>query len=241
MRDLVEFEWKIDDDGYELVDIKEHEFKDLPLERFYEELAGFQPNIATKQKPAGQYLRPRGGTTRTTRLLEKEPALFKTFADTPMTPEGVINFANKYGQLDVPARVPGLEQGDPDVALKFWYAAIDYMCELMAANEKKDWSLVEGIEKILRVDTALVKPRGSSMPPQLIYRPKALIDALLLQFALFVMSPEGELQRCVQCVKWFAVGSGTGRRTTAMYCSPECKERAKYLKRKKQKTTHEGT
>ena len=59
---------------------------------------------------------------RTYDLFRDEPALFRTFADTPVTVEGILAFANKYGQLldhrrraiDLAAHMAGAAENDDE-------------------------------------------------------------------------------------------------------------------------------
>ena len=95
MREMVDFEWEVDDAGYEIVEIREHENKDDLAGRLRDFLSPFDPDVANERKPVGRYLRPRGGTKRTQRLFEDEPALFRTFADTPTTPAGVCGLCQQ--------------------------------------------------------------------------------------------------------------------------------------------------
>lgn len=54
------------------------------------------------------------------------------------------------------------------------------------------------------------------------FEPPHLLGAMWLQFATLVCSG-GSLCRCQRCGAPIAVGTGTGRRTTAMYCTNACK------------------
>jgi hypothetical protein len=51
--------------------------------------------------------------------------------------------------------------------------------------------------------------------------PPNLLSAMWLQLA-FHSASGAKLHTCAQCKKPFVVGSGTGRRNTAMYCSRTC-------------------
>ncbi|MCZ6608566.1 MAG: hypothetical protein O7A66_01020, partial [Alphaproteobacteria bacterium] len=69
-----------------------------------------------------------------------------------------------------------------------------------------------------------------AQPPQFSITPRSLEDALWLQFKIAV-SDNTQLQQCTECPTWFAYGTGTGRRKSALYCSPKCSKTA-YRRRK---------
>ena len=57
---------------------------------------------------------------------------------------------------------------------------------------------------------------------EMVFAPPDLIQAMWLQFAQFACS-QALLFRCQRCGKPFQVGTGTGRRRTAKFCSNACK------------------
>ena len=69
-----------------------------------------------------------------------------------------------------------------------------------------------------------------TQPPQFSIMPRSLEDALWLQFKI-ALSNNTQLQQCTECPMWFAYGTGTGRRKSALYCSPKC-SKAAYRRRK---------
>ncbi len=227
MRDLVQFHWPVDESGYEVFERAEQAIvPDIRPRR--------APTILDSvTEPGGLYIRPKGGTVRTQPLFVSDPVLFMEFAATPRTPEGVIGFANKYGLLFSGSAAK--EDGTTPAELLDgeWYGQMEGMAYLVEKANKKEWSALP--ERVFGV-TSVLAPPSSTAPgelPTLKVRPNTLMSAIMLQFALHVSSPIGELKMCAQCKKWFPFGSGTGKRSTAMYCSKKCNERAKYERRNK--------
>ena len=73
-------------------------------------------------------------------------------------------------------------------------------------------------------------PADRTQPPLFSITPRSLEDALWLQFKIAVAN-NTQLQQCTECPTWFAYGTGTGRRKSALYCSPKC-SKAAYRRRK---------
>jgi hypothetical protein len=143
----------------------------------------------------------KGGKTETTRPLDENPTLFKTFSEIK-TPEDVFDFVSRFGPLtNVPGVVP----------------------EIIHEAER-----MSGLMKPIRTYFPLVNPtvylsidkvkRDSSLKVV----PSNLLDALFLQLAESVSSG-AELRQCEfkRCKAWFEVGPGTGRRLDAKFCSDE--------------------
>jgi len=190
-----------------------------------------KPKAKVKRGPKilerrGWYIRPKPGPVIYHRPLNNSPALFKQFAETPKTPEGVQEFASRYGMLDVGYKKDGA------ISLLIWYEQIDAMREAIAQIESGAW-LPEGYEAVATkfVDLVLVNEVGRRRPT-LKYRPKTLIAALRVQFALWVSLPEGvKLGQCVWDGEWFMRGPGF-HRSDAAYCSPKCQKAHQYAKKK---------
>jgi hypothetical protein len=64
---------------------------------------------------------------------------------------------------------------------------------------------------------------------QLRISPADFLDAIWLQYTKD--KSEGRANRCPQCRRIFAKGPDTGRRKDAIFCSVECKDKSKSLKR----------
>jgi len=154
------------------------------------------------------------------------PALFARFADTPRTPEGMLEFCNQFGLLggNRPdtrrGGKPRFESVSMDVLLKH-PAKMHGALHLFERGDKsllKRWNNEEQALALLRTELRTNGNGGLRM----VLIPSDLIRAMWLQFAEHVCSGT-QLFRCARCNKPFTVGTGTGRRRTAMYCSNACK------------------
>jgi hypothetical protein len=159
-------------------------------------------------------------------FLEIEDSVFKAFAHAPRTPEGVVEFANKYGLLhrDVPERV------------QTWFAHMGRIRSAMSKWEKeRDGDMSAFIDafnqcrEISPTMTRLSPQQIPGTPPNIFLEPEDLLSAMWLELAMAV---EGNVNfdRCRECPTWFAISPGTNR-PDKRYCSDACRMRA-YRKRK---------
>ena len=148
------------------------------------------------------------------------PVLFQIFADTSADEDGALNFVNKFGAL---GGLRSIMQGNEPVHnfLKLQTC----LRQAIDLAQAADWaSLVERYNTNQfgrgRLDSQLRhQPLGKVA---LVFIPTNLIQFLWLQFALHVGS-DAKLLRCEKCGAPFRVGTGTGRRETAKFCSNACK------------------
>jgi hypothetical protein len=92
--DLITFYWDVPVDGFRWIEARK--FCPQPIEQSYLAPVGrwlILPYLSDKRQ-ARRY----GSLT-------EEPALFRTFADTPATEEGIQHFADQYGWLGIPSLV----------------------------------------------------------------------------------------------------------------------------------------
>ena len=152
------------------------------------------------------------------------PVLFQMFLDTPRSSEGVLDFVSKFGAL-----------GGLGTSIFYANEPVESFCEkqdhLRHASElaaTADWiGLVDcyntdkfGSNAIGRLRSRLRhEPRGTVA---LVFQPTNLVQFMWLQFALHIQS-KAKLLRCQRCGSPFVVGTGTGRRETAKFCSNACK------------------
>jgi hypothetical protein len=161
--------------------------------------------------------------------------LFQIFADKPATAEGMRDFFNTFGPLQLgpdrfgPQEVkPGWHKYQTDVseplrlhfelrhAIKLFNAG-----DLSALSQSFERGGAEGGGwGLLR--TILRPASGNGSRVAIVWAPYSLIQFLWLQFALFAAS-DAKLFRCEQCGHPFLVGSKTGRRSKAKYCSDTCR------------------
>jgi hypothetical protein len=156
------------------------------------------------------------------------PALFAKFADTQHSAEGMCAFANQYGLLgggrpDI--NRTGGKSKDKSVVMDVLlahHASIRRAVDLFESNASeqliKRWNEAEQGPTLLRAELRASPDGGMRM----VLVPADLIRAMWLQFAGHVCSGT-QLFRCVRCNEPFTVGTGTGRRRTALYCSNACK------------------
>ena len=156
------------------------------------------------------------------------PALFAIFGGSPHTADGMLQFCNQFGLL-VGGR-PDLARllGKPtkqavivDEILRHHRAmrrALDLFKRSNPSRLVKTWNEAGQALALVHVElrmTAEGRLRRVFVPPD-------LIRAMWCQFAEHVCSGR-RLFQCSRCNEPFEVGTGTGRRNTAIYCSNACK------------------
>jgi hypothetical protein len=167
------------------------------------------------------------------RPLSLTDSLFRIFANIATTPEGVLDFVQRYG----PLTWAGWDstQGD-QVALVIHNA--QHMSHVLksAAGEQKNPGLLSNDRATgtpSSVDAWVVWDR-STKEFKWELRPKTLLDALWLQLGQWLTTGT-QIRACKHCGNWFAAGRGTGRRAGTKFCSDEHKIAFHSLKRSKEK------
>lgn len=169
------------------------------------------------------------------------PALFAEFAkDTPASADGMLEFCNRYGLLgggrpDIP-RHPGapiFESVALDVLLNH-HAAMRRALNLFERGNKAELIRRCNADGLAGARIELHQDPKGILGWFLV--PADLIRAMWMQFAMHACS-DAHLFGCEQCGKLFSVGTGTGRRSTAKYCSNACKVAA-FKARKHGRTNH---
>jgi hypothetical protein len=166
------------------------------------------------------------------RPLSKSDSLFRIFANTATTPEGVLDFVQRFGSLTWEGY--DAEKGD-QVNLVIYHAS--RMREFLTpiADGKKSPSVEMGrfqMGSISSLDAAVVWDPVTNAPKWEL-RPKTLLDALWLQCGQALTSG-AQFRQCEHCGTWFEVGRGTGRRADAKFCSEEHKISFHSLKRSRE-------
>jgi hypothetical protein len=219
--DKLDFKWWRCADGYRLERV-EQRHRILP--------AGRQRPL-TAEEEAQSPLREEDRywiETVSARQEEYRPAsgLYSIFADAPRTPEGMLDFANRYGLLEIgePHRTP---LGPPTRAgcsvspVLHEHRALRHAVELLQAGRSaeltKYWNARRGT--VLAQVQLKLAPDGRI---QFALTPPSLIQAMWFQLAE-AASDGAQLYRCERCGKPFTVGAGTGRRSTSKWCSNACK------------------
>ena len=149
-------------------------------------------------------------------------ALFRQFAEMKPSDKAFRDFATEFGVLHAPHNESGLSE---------WYSeqstlriSLGKSSPGKPLNSKALAPVFNGTERYLRLTVRI-------WDNDLMLEPESLRDAMWAQFALALT--KGERQKaCELCKTWFAYGPGTGRRETAMYCSPKCQKAHTYQLRK---------
>jgi hypothetical protein len=161
--------------------------------------------------------------------LKEFTALFRNFADAPHSAQGMLGFCNEYGSLRFGAS-PKSRTSEAIGPILSHHAALCRAVRLFDSGDapalvqmfNTGWTNLVGegwgvLRHELRVD-ADGKIVRVLVPP-------TLIHAMWTQVAVHVESG-AKLLRCQQCRDWFRVGTGTGRRDSARYCSNRCRQAA---------------
>jgi hypothetical protein len=148
--------------------------------------------------------------------LERFPRLFAYFASIPKTPEGLLDFVNKYGPL---SHYGAFVHDDPK-SVKWGGDVVEYFLDMARIMEQ----MLSSPDLKKDVPVAGVAAKLSPDPIDGSVRLKLEVDnlasALWLQCAQHLSSGTN-LRRCQRCNTWFEVGIGTGRRLDAKFCSDE--------------------
>src|SRR5262245_23000473 len=175
-------------------------------------------------------LRPRSKRTRRFDLFEFSSSAFLEFAQTPLTEDGIKDFADRYGPL---ADDRQYEYQGRSITL--WVANIQSMHRTVELWRKStvtgDFNrVIPEVSGTIGVPVGwFLKKDPLSGSPRLCIRPVSLGQALWAQLVLAI-DGNVNLRACVQCRKWFTLEAGKGR-SDKEYCSDACRMRA-YRKRK---------
>lgn len=172
--------------------------------------------------------------------------LCRRLAEYASTPEDALLFTNSFGLL---------RAGETQRAAEI-VSAIDDAKALTAAHKAGDASYLMRWAKARDEAMRLLPVFDQKLPPhphaegdaeaeiawqaslarnprfEVRLRPRDLYAAIFLRFFQEV-SDLLDLRRCERagCEEWFAVGSGTGRRTTKRYCSDRCRDAESYRRK----------
>lgn len=167
------------------------------------------------------------------RPLSSTDSLFRIFARMATTPEGVLDFVQRYGPLTWAGW--DATKGE-QVALVIQHAR--HMSQILKSQAGK-WKR-PGFPEDVRVagtpssvDAWVIWDR-TAKEFKWSLRPKTLLDALWLQLGQW-LTLGAQICACQHCGEWFEAGRGTGRRSDAKFCSDEHKIAFHSLKRSKEK------
>ena len=171
--------------------------------------------IAT-DKDGASVLRPRSRNFVAVEPLTLHPVLFRQIASLDAKPTAYAKFASDFGLLrtvdgDEPIKLWNAERGTFRAGLQFWDAG-----EMKAVSDLFNTFSLGNLGITLGDGSLTLEPAN-------------LLDAMWVQFALSFTKRE-QHRRCLWCETWFAYGPGTGRRNTAIYCTPKCQNAHAYQK-----------
>ena len=211
--DIVSFNWARDLAGYEIVERSKRPDSTM---------------ITDLTDRGGIYVVRRGGPMEPYEPL-KIDGLYRRLADCDKTPEDALYFIKTFGY-------PDFKDNDEYPVISF-YGIVDNMRQGVALADQGEWGILadafEGaIIKRYGVGNVsfVFHHREGDERPTVAFRPRSLMAAMWLQFALDC-SGGGKLRKCKWCPQYFKYGSGTGRRKTAEYCSPKCQKAHTYARR----------
>jgi hypothetical protein len=223
----IDFEWAVDEAGYDWV-------AGAPAEPS-DEKSLIGEVISTLQ---GKPIRPdrivrRGGNLKTYRPFERVPGLFRLFSKLATTPEGLLDFVTRFGPM-IPE---GNREGGEDTLIGL--CAAQTMSELLGnyLKDPRSCFLRFGEQGLgwSRIDVALAFNPMTGRP-YFKFTPASFLHALWFEVGEF-MTRDAQLRECLHCGGWFETGPGTGRRADAIFCSDQHRITFNSLKR----TTSEAT
>jgi hypothetical protein len=221
--EIVDFEWWRHSDGYELDSAPTPPPRRRP--RWWpKRMVDVRPQYERTFERYRHYaIRSKSGRLEPYRPLNEFPALFDIFSRKPRTPKGMLDFCNKFGLLEGHYRNVTGKLINVATACNPMLYHHSLMHEAVLAFELKQvdkaitlcnsYSLAKG---------AIRLHRNSNGAISIALLPENLIQAMWIQLALHIASGTRLLQ-CEHCSTPFIVGTGTGRRNTAKYCSNACK------------------
>src|SRR5262249_51265016 len=178
------FSWQRDLTGYRLVgpDVTNNEIA----------LAGKTMNTRRRQSQRIVPNVPNGGRIERYEPLERFPRLFTYFASIPKTPEGLLDFVNKYGPLTYRTRATPELGGD----------VVEYFLDMARVMEQMLSSPTLNKDMSIASVTAKLSPDPISGSVRLKLEVDNLEGALWLQCAQH-LSSGASLRCCQQCNTWF--------------------------------------
>jgi hypothetical protein len=144
--------------------------------------------------------------------------VFMDFANTPLTPEGVLAFAERWGLPSSPKGPAWLEAD--------FYAPIRSLRTVIKLAGTGDPATIErSIKKNnIGVCSVLFSRLPGDSSPRVFMQPKNLLAFMHLEF-MQTLAGSAHFRPCAHCGFFFTIGVGTGKRKTRMYCSENCRLR----------------
>ena len=214
----IDFEWAVDEAGYDWV-------AGGPAEPNDEKTVG-DVVFSTLQRVHPGRIVGRGGNLKTYRPFQR-PGLFRLFSKLATTPEGLLEFVTRFG----PMLPDGNRQGGEDALtglnaaqamaeLLEAYVQDPRSCFLQFGEQGHGWSRID-------VYLAFNPVTGRA---QFKFTPPSMVNALWLELGEF-LTRDAQIRECLYCGGWFETGPGTGRRADAKFCRDDHRIAFNSLKR----------
>jgi len=158
------------------------------------------------------------------RPLDRSRTLFRIFATSATTPEGLLKFVQRYG----PITLEGNEKGD---LVGYAIRKAQLMQDTLRWHARQRGSDKPSLDSVT-LHARLDWDEKGSLSFKL--RPNSLVDGLWLQFAQEVTRGV-HIRACKHCGDLFETGVGTGRRLDAKFCSDKHRIAFNSLARSKEK------
>ena len=151
------------------------------------------------------------------RPFQQFPGLFKQFATLKPSPNAAVNFANRFGLL---------QRGPMANNLAHWFETSTNFADVVSGSDRQEKAL-SSINRILRTEIAT----GISQAG-IVIRPRSLLAAMALQLGVWLGTRDDRIGQCAECGATWLIGPRTGHRVSRQYCSPNCREAARYRRKK---------
>jgi hypothetical protein len=161
--------------------------------------------------------------------LDSSQTLFRIFANEATTPEGVLDFVQRYGPLTYGGNDDGDGVGEVIRRAEIMRDTLKWVSGQPRRRMDEETFFGPGVPLFARLDWDR-KSRSAVWK----FSPSTLIDGLWLQFGQAVTRGV-QIRTCMHCGDLFETGLGTGRRLDAKFCSDEHRIAFNSLKRSKEK------
>ena len=133
--------------------------------------------------------------------------VFMDFANTPLTPEGVLAFAERWG-------LPSSPNGPAWLEADFYAPIRSLRTVIKLAGTGGQVALEQSIKKTnIGVCSVLFSRLPGDSAPRVFMQPRNLLDFMHLEF-MQTLAGSAHFRPCAYCGFFFTVGGGTGRRNS---------------------------
>ena len=206
---VIEFDWARDPKGYHLVETVR------PM-RVIRNGKGQAPKDFEHSRP-----------------LSTTDSLFRIFANIATSPQGVLEFVERFGPLTH-------DGGDPKIGddVNLVISNANHMRQLLRYSSGLQKGPHLPLNRHQATRSSLIHAQviwdPATKAPKWILCPATLLDALWLQLGQALTSG-GRISQCQHCGSWFEAGRKTGRRLDSKFCCDEHRSAFNSLKRSREK------